>query len=75
MSARTVRVKGVEFRVTTAHAASSYGQPVVVCPDGQRLRAWDFFDTGHGVVSGAQVMAAADDDYGDEIPPGDERDG
>jgi len=63
MSERTVRVRGVEFRVTTEHAASSYGQPVVVCPD------------GHGLVSGAQVAATAAAADGEEIPPGDERDG
>jgi len=74
MGEQTVMVKGVEFQITTAHAASSYGQPVVVCPDGQALGAADRYDTGRGLVSGAQIMAAADEDA-DEIRDGEERDG
>ena len=59
MDEQTVTVKGVQFRLTTDHAASSYGQPVVVCPDGQALGAADLYETGEGLVSGAEIMAAA----------------
>ena len=56
---QVVTVKGVEFTITTEHAASSYGQPVVVGPDGQALGAADLYDTGDGLVSGAEIFAAA----------------
>jgi len=54
-----VTFKGVTFRVTTAHSASSYGQPVVVTPDGEALGAADLYETPEGLVTGAEVMAAA----------------
>jgi len=57
---RIVTVGGVEFRITTAHSASSYGQPVVVCPDGEALGAGDFYETGEGLVSGGQIMQVAE---------------
>jgi len=62
---KTVTVGGVEFGITTEHAASSYGQPVVVCPDGEALGAGDFYETGEGLVSGAQIMAAAEQQEGE----------
>lgn len=59
MGREIVTVGGVEFRITTDHATSSYGQPVVVAPDGEALGAADMYETEEGLVTGAQIMAAA----------------
>lgn len=59
MSEQTVMVGGVEFRITTDHAASSYGQPVVVCPDGAALGPVDMYETAEGLFSGRQIVSAA----------------
>jgi len=59
MSEQLVTMKGVEFRVTTDHAASCHGQAVVVCPDGAALGAADLYETPEGLGTGAEVMAAA----------------
>jgi len=56
VSEKPVTVGGVEFRISTDHSASSYGQPVVVCPDGEALGAGDFYETAEGLVSGAEIM-------------------
>lgn len=53
-----VTVQGVEFVVTTAHAASSDGRPVVVCPDGEVLGPTDPYETEEGLVTGAERIAA-----------------
>jgi len=65
---KVVDVCGTEFVVTDEHAASSYGVPVVVCPDGEALGDADLFDTGDFVVTGAQVKALAE---AEEIAPED----
>lgn len=58
---KTVTLGGVKFRITTDHSASSYGRAVVVCPDGEALGPADMYDTGQGLVTGAQIMQAANE--------------
>lgn len=50
----TVTLQGVEFKVTVQD-----GQPVVVCPDGEVLGPGGVFETDEGLVTGAEIIAAA----------------
>ncbi len=46
----------IEAEITTDHPASSYGQPVIVLPDGEAL------DPQSWVLMGYQVLSASEDE-------------
>jgi hypothetical protein len=51
---------GETYILTTNHAASSYGQPVIVTPDGTALGRNDIWRTAAGhLVSGARLHTLA----------------
>ena len=47
----------ITARITTDHSASSYGQPVVVLPDGEALNAESWVLMGYQIVSATKKEA------------------
>ncbi|MBU4302682.1 MAG: hypothetical protein KKE79_04345 [Actinobacteria bacterium] len=53
---------GERFELSTEHAASSYGQPVVVDREtGEAIGAADLVEVDGRYVSGAEIMKAIED--------------
>lgn len=49
---------GIDFRITTRSSASSYGQPVLIPPDGLALGPGDAYETPTGWIIGDDVLSA-----------------